>query len=192
LNSQLLLGNPEVLHQAKLQVLAEAAGDDEEGKRIRKEIEAQLRIAMKGLESGEYRKRPIFTLDPPEQYYDEDKSNYRVGFKIAGLRPMQRMADLLTIRGIRAGRLSIEEAAAFPTNTVGRIEELSDRGLTPDVQPVIPAYQWFLQQYHVAQDKYKSTRGEVRVPFRQDVFAQHRGALIGFREAMKTFKYPAA
>jgi len=188
LNSRLIVGNEDVLRDAKKQVLTEISSDGLTGKRMRKEIEGQLQIAMRGLETGEYRHKRIFTTDPPQQYYDEDPQNYSVGFKISGLRPVQRMTDLLTIRAIRAGKLSIDDASTFSTSTVDRIEALSERGLAPDVQSVIPAYQWFLQQYHVAQDRYKSTRGEVSVPFRADQFNQHRGAVIGFRESMKTFK----
>lgn len=189
LNTQFLLGNPEVLQRAKEQVLREATDDSEVGRRIREEIGAQLRIAMKGLNEGVYRRKNLFTLDPPQQYYDEDRGNYSVGFKMAGLRPVQRMTDLLTFRAIRGGKLSITDASHFPTNTVSRLETLSERGLTPDTTAIIPAYQWFLQQYHVAQDRYKSTREEVRIPFEKEVFVDHRSAIHQFRESMKTMKY---
>ncbi len=144
---------------------------------------------MKGLETGTYRHKNIFTTDDfPQQYYDEAPDNYSMGFKTAGLRPVQRMADLLTIRAIRTGKLSIEDASTFPTGTVARVESLTDRGLTPDTTGIIPAYQWFLKEYHIAQDRYKNVRSEVKIPFKSDEFAQHRDAIVGFRNAMKTFK----
>jgi hypothetical protein len=189
LNSQLLLGNESILSSAKRQVLAGITADDEAGRRIRKEIESQGRAATKGLTSGEYRHATIFFLEPPQQYYDEDRQHYSVGFKLAGLRPVQRMIDLLTIRAIRSKGLAIEDAISFPTNTVARVEALSERGLAPDASKLIPAYQWFLQQYHVAQDHYKATRSGVKVPFNKDDFLTHRDAVVDFRDSMKHVNY---
>ena len=189
LNSQLVFGNSEILHDAKKQVLTESCADNETGKKIRDKMKKQLINALSALKTGSYDGQTIFTIDPPMQVYDENRENYSVGFKIAGLRPVQRLIDLITIRAIRKGQLDIDSAVMFPTDTVGRIEALIEHGVIPDNPALAEAYQWFIQQYHVAQDRYKrnglGSRTQIQVAFDKKAFLTHRDTVLNFWESIK-------
>lgn len=185
LNTQLVAGNEAILHRAKEQVLKEMTGDDPLGRRVRDEIRDQLRQYRRSLETGEYRRGTIFTLDPPQQFYNEDPNDYRVGFKISALRTVQRSVDLLVVRAIRSGMLTIDQVAAFPSSTLERIDALREVGIIDMGYEINEAYSWFLQQYHFVQEKYKNTRQLASTEFSFDDFLTHKEAISSLVEEVK-------
>jgi hypothetical protein len=185
LTATLVVGNQELLNKAKRQVLTEATAEDKQGKRIREKIRDQLGEYRRNLERGVFHKHETFTLEPPLQLYDEHPNFYTVGFKTSGLRAVQRELDLLTLLAIKNGSLSISEAIQFPTNTLGRIDELKKRDLIPQQLPIDDAYSWFLQKYHTAQEEYRIKRTRVAAPFPKEQFLHHRQVVLKLLELSK-------
>jgi len=186
LNARFVIGNPETFSRARTRVLAEMTADHDAGRRIRKRMKDQLSDYRKAA-MGVFRGVRTFVADEATgryvQFYNEDPSEYAVGFKSSMLRAVQRKLDLLTGHGIRERGWHIPElAAAIPTATIERIDFMAQRGLiTPETNAVLTeAYAWFLQQYHRAQHQYKKTRTCVGVPFPPKRFAQHRTVILRF------------
>lgn len=180
INAAFVLGNEEILKKAKAQVFTEAASDDDIGRKIRDHMKDQLRNYKNALEQGIYHKSPSYSLSPAHQYYDEHNGSFSEGFKVSGLRPIQRKLDMLTIKAIRNNMLTIEEAVSFPTNTIERLSELKKYNIVPSEMPVENSYSWFLQKYHHAQQEYRKTRSKVVVPFNKDEFLKHKNVTQDF------------
>ena len=187
LNATFVSGNQKLLNSAKQQVLEEATADNKVGQIIRKKMKGQLKNYRINLEKGVFHNSQTFTVnvDPPLQYYNENPESYTVGFKTSALRATQRETDLLTIHAIRSGALSIKEASLFPTNTVERINELKENQIIPKELPIDISYRWFLQKYHLAQEKYRTSLSPVAAPFSKGEFMQHKQVVLKYLEILK-------
>lgn len=184
LNTVFVLGNEDVFVEARRQVLNEMTANHKRSGTIRRELVKQLKSYRKTMETGLYRDRPTFTVEPPVQFYDEDLEVYSTGFKIGFLRTVQRFLDVATIVGIREGYFTIDEAVTeLPTSCPERIQYLASKGLFTDeilTERSIDAYLWFLQQYHFAQEQYKNERTPIALPFSQEDFTAYAGILEEF------------
>jgi len=185
LNSTFVMGNPELQNQARASVLAEMTDVSDDGRRTRDRIRAQMRQYLRCLEIGYYYKSVVFQVDQPAQYYDERKETYTLGFKVPGIRTVQRALDVITIKSLQHQLISPEEALMLPANTVGRLNGLADAGILRDISGVTKGYEWFLQQYHLAQETFKASQVGVSVPFGLPTFLQHKAAVLQFVESAK-------
>lgn len=184
LNSQLICGNEEVYFEGREQVLHEMSNDGKMSRKIRVEMANQLKQYRRAIETQSFRGIQIFSDEPPIQFYDEDPDRYATGFKTAFLRSTQRYLDIVTTMAIRKGFLTVEDAARdLPTTTVERIKYLRGIGALPSsdlTKQVQTAYLWFLQQYHYAQELYKSSRELVHPPFDLALFEKFRDIILEF------------
>src|SRR5579872_5848471 len=193
LNAISVYGNEAILRDAKLKTIGEIVAP-RHGKRIRKELKSQLREYRKVLESrnqGIFHRNLAYTLDPPRQYYNEDPIAYTVGFKIPALRSVQRALDVLTVQAVMDGSLRTEDVVDTPTDTTSRIEALRKKGIIPLFSSKIPnldiidSYEWFLQQYHIAQRAYHRQHEPSILDFPKDDFLMHRMVLLDFLNGIK-------
>ncbi len=193
INAQHIFGNEEILRDAKRQVYVEATTPPT-GKRIRQDMKVQLRDYKRSLADGGaqgvYHRQRAFSLEPAMQYYSEDKSYYTLGFKIPALRTIQRSLDLYTVESIMSGKLTIDDAVTFPTDTVGRIDALQRRGHIPIYSVnsnghIGEAYDWFLQQYHAAQNANHRSGKAVAMPFSQEEFVTHQRTILSFLHELR-------
>ena len=184
LNTVFIMGNEDVYMEARRQVLTEMTANHQRSGSIRRELTKQWKTYRETMQSGLYRDRATFTLEPPVQYYDEDLEVYSTGFKIGFLRTMQRFLDIATVVGIREGFFTVDEAALdLPTSCPERIQFLASKGLFTDsilTERAIDSYLWFLQQYHFAQEQYKNERTPIALPFNKDDFLAHSHVLDEF------------
>ncbi|MEI6886666.1 MAG: hypothetical protein WCK31_00340 [bacterium] len=186
INTCFILGNPELLIAAKRKVMLEITDGSELSKRIYSELRNQLGDYKLAMRTGIYRGKKVFDRELSLQYYTEDINplEKKTGFKIAYLRATQRKCDLLTFALIRSGRLTIEEAIRWPTNTLTRIEyilnvvnkevlELSKKNKKTPIEisaSFQQAYAWFLKEYHIIQDEYTDKKVEVEMSFNKEEF----------------------
>lgn len=184
LNAQVVAGNSEVYLDARRQVLHEMSDNNQQSHRIRRDMTVQLKQYRQACETGHYRERAIFTVDPPMQFYDEDPASYRTGFKLAFLRLVQRHLDIVTTTAIRTGAVSIDQLVTdLPTSTYDRVSFFMKKGILCDDSLTMrarDAYMWFMQQYHFAQEIYKSTRAPVALPFDFSQYARHGEVIRNF------------
>lgn len=146
-----------------------------ESKRVKDKMKEQLASYRRSMNTGQYRRIPIFDTDQHVQYYSEMWPAYSMGFKTGFLRTVQRKLDLLTIE---LGKFKTwgEVAYEMPTTTLGRLDYLSKVGIisTEDMTTTSEAYAWFLQQYHHIQEKYKQNNEPTELSYDPKSFKTYR------------------
>lgn len=182
LNAQLIIGSRGLFQEMRYRVLREMVGDHPELKRIREELKSQLSSYKKGIETGKYRHVPVYDRQLGVQYYDEDPTCSRYGFKHTFLRAVQRKMDLVTTTALQRGYVDLDEAVVgMPTNTCDRIEFFKQACVLPNgvADDAADAYSWFLREYHKAQEGYKVSGRPITASFDIEEFETHRGAVQG-------------
>lgn len=179
LNAHPILGNQDIYYAGRRRVLAEMTDDTETGKRIREHLKQQRATYKQALTSYVYRNQPVFSLDPPAQFYNGEGGVF--GFKIPVLRLVQRCLDTVTVKAIRTGLLDIGTASVqLPTPTIERLDYFMKLGVLPEDGEVSLAYLWFLKQYHCAQELYQQAGRKVELEFDLETYNNHIRSLLSF------------
>lgn len=184
LNARVVVGDPSIYTEARVRCLVEMAGLHPESKHIQKEIKNQVKGAVKVMKSGFSRDTLQFSEATGEQFYDESVKPGMFGFKTGPMRLAQRKLDLLTAGLMQhsspdeIGRYAIE----LPTNTCERLDYFGRIGFINVglADRVSQAYTWFMLQYHLAQEIYKSSGIMAVVPFDQSQFRMYSQQLLEF------------
>jgi hypothetical protein len=182
LNSMFIGGDWNTYQAARLQILEEMTSDGEDGKRIRGRLADQLKTYKHTIKSGISRERQVFDVETATQYYDEGE-NAGFGFKHAQIRAVQAAFNLLIVRAIRKGKVSISEIATnMHSRTYDKFEYCEALGLLDQniAAPAQTAYAWFLREYHRVQEEYKDTHRPVALRFNRDEFNKHNAAIAEF------------
>ena len=167
----------DLYYKARQKVLVEMS----ENKKVRTELKDQLRSYKRSMQTGEFRRIPIFDRDNHVQYYSELWPAYSTGFKAAFLRAIQRKLDVFTVE--LGHTQSYEETArTMPTTTLGRLDYLAERGVIDEeiASSAGYAYAWFLQQYHRIQEDYKQKMQPTQLSFDAVDFDTHNQAACRF------------
>ena len=175
LNTVFVAGNPEVHKKARIEILKEMSSASHQATIIREKMKKQLLEYLKAAKTGIYRKQPVFSITETQQYYLESSNYLTTGFKIPFLRTVQRLADLLTVKLIDDGKMSIEQAAVLlPTVTVNRLELLSNFDYIQNPTELVNAYTWFLQKYHHIQENNRHQPNQIStLRYNPDEFTKH-------------------
>jgi hypothetical protein len=163
--------------RARLRTLEEMSTN----RHIKNKMKEQLASYRRSMNTGEYRRIPIFNTEQHVQHYSEMWPAYSTGFKTGFLRVVQRKLDLLTIT--LGNKKSWDEVAyTMPTTTIGRLMYLSDAGIiSPEVSLATgDAYAWFLQQYHCIQEQYKQNGEPTELLYDPDLFEKYRESISYF------------
>ncbi|MEO6508532.1 MAG: hypothetical protein ABIO02_01135 [Patescibacteria group bacterium] len=174
LNAVVVAGDTNIYQHAREKVLKEMSGTGPTSKRIREYIKKQQQFYGRATNTGTVSNRPIFTLNPAQQFYDIRPEIYTLGFQISYLRTVQRYIDRLTESSIRKGKLELVETSKnMHTPTVDRIEYLHKMGIIPEQYSLQESYLWFLQQYNYAQEIYMRSGETAVVAFGEDNYAKY-------------------
>lgn len=184
LNARVVAGDLSIYTEARKRCLHELAGFHPESKHIVREVKNQVKGAHKVCKTGYSRGVPQFSEATGEQFYDEKVKPGMFGFKTGPMRLTQRQLDLLTAELMRQSSAEQIEryAIELPTNTCERLDYFGRIGFL-DValaNRVSQAYTWFMLQYHLAQENYKTSGIMAIVPFDQSQFIMYRQQLFDF------------
>lgn len=184
-NSSCVWGNLDIHLEAKKRIIEEMTGNDKLGKKIREEMKEQVRVYRRASETGVYANTYVFNLQTGLQYYSEAAYGPQVfGFKMPFLRQMQRKLDRVYVRAMQKGCLSVEELVSSPPSTNGRLQFLMEKGILSKLDGLNAqlAYNWFLREYHKAQEAFKMSdkTSSIEVEFDIEEFKYYSEIIGGF------------
>jgi hypothetical protein len=183
LNAVVIGGNQDLYLQARQQLLEEICKNSPVAKKTRRQMSEQLRRYKKAIITGIYDRLPLFDERRGIQFYCEENGSLQMGFKSAFLRAVQRKLDIITIRAVHKGVVTIKEIVYdAPFFTPDRISFFTNKNIigSQQAEQIIEAYIWFLQQYHRIQELYKNTKQKKAAPYDRELFDYYRKAIWEF------------
>lgn len=184
LNTERVIGDPDVWIAARAQTMYEMSAANPLGSSIRKAMKNQLRDYRGTMETGLFRETRNFVHDPPIQFYEERANSpiLSLGFKPGPIRAVQRKTDIFVADAVRQhGQNPAELAVHLPRATHERVQFLMDCHLGPQQQgDIVESYDWFLREYHRAQDAYASSGITVAIESDPQEFTEAFGAIQAY------------